>query len=513
MELDPQLCERARRSRDPRFDGRFFIGVTSTGIYCRPICPAPAPKESNVRYYPSAAAAAEAGFRPCLRCRPEVSPGTPAWAGTSSTVSRALRLLEENGLSDSSVEHLAGRLGIGSRQLRRLFLKHLGATPIAVAQTRRLHFAKRLIDETSLPFTEAALASGFGSIRRFNATFQELYGRTPTELRRVAQRSRASDHEGYRFRLPFRPPFDWDALLEFLAPRAIPGVERIEAGRYSRTIALDGKRGRIEVQLDPRGGALVLRIDFPDASKLIRIVERVRRLFDLRADPEAIEARLALDPLLARRVAMRPGLRVPGAWDGFELAVRAILGQQVTVKGATTLCGRLVEACGEAEAFPTPHAVACADFAKVGLPAARAEAIRRLAQAVDSGELAFTGVTDPARFIAQMRALPGVGEWTAQYVAMRALSEPDAFPAADLGLLRATGAENPKQLAERAERWRPWRAYAAMYLWQTEEKKDDVLHLHGKSGRTAGAGRRSGGAPSDRISQQARVKARVAAGS
>jgi len=491
MELNPQICERPRRSRDPRFDGRFFIGLTSTGIYCRPICPVRGPKESNVIYFASAAAAAEAGFRPCLRCRPEASPGTPAWNGASTTVSRALRLLEENGLSDSSVETLAGRLGIGSRQLRRLFLKHLGATPIAVAQTRRLHFAKRLIDETDLPFTQAALASGFGSIRRFNACFRELYGRTPTELRRLARRSIASDPERYRFRLPFRPPFDWEALLEFLTPRAIPGVEQIDSGIYRRTIALDGKRGNIEVRLDPRGGALDLRIDFPNASSLIRIVERVRRLFDLRADPAEIGARLGADPLLARRIASRPGLRVPGAWDGFELAVRAILGQQVTVKGATTLAGRLVAAFGEAGLFPSPQALTAADYSTIGLPAARAEASRRLAAAVDSGEIAFTGVTDPARFHAQISALPGIGDWTAQYIAMRALSEPDAFPSADLGLLRASGLDNPKQLERRAERWRPWRAYAAMYLWQTEEKKEnDVLHAYGKPGRAAAAGRR-----------------------
>jgi AraC family transcriptional regulator of adaptative response / DNA-3-methyladenine glycosylase II len=490
MELDPQICERARRSRDPRFDGRFFIGVSTTRIYCRPVCPAPSPKESNVTYFASAAAACEAGYRPCLRCRPEASPGTPAWAGTSTTVSRALRLLDENGLSDSSVETLAERLGIGSRQLRRLFLRHLGATPIAVAQTRRLHFAKRLIDETGLAFTEAALASGFGSIRRFNDCFQKTYGRTPTELRRHARRSIVQEPEGYRFRLPFRPPFDWDALIEFLGPRAIPGVEQIDPDRYARTILLDGKRGRIEVQPAPRGGALDLRIEFPDASKLIRIVERVRRLFDLRADPDAIRARLEDDPMLASRIAKRPGLRVPGAWDGFELAVRAILGQQVTVKGATTLSGRLVRAFGEGDLFPTPHSLASADYSAIGLPGARAEAIRSLAAAVDGGQLAFTGVTDPERFIARLRELPGIGEWTAQYIAMRALSEPDAFPAADLGLLRASGASSPAELERRAERWRPWRAYAAMYLWQTEENENDELHLHGEPHRAVASGRR-----------------------
>ena len=499
MTLDREICERARRSRDPRFDGRFFIGVTSTGIYCRPICPAPTPKEANVRYYPSAAAAAEAGFRPCLRCRPESSPGTPAWVGSSTTVSRALRLIEEDGLSDSSLEDLAARLGIGSRQLRRLFLKHLGATPVAVVQTRRLHFAKTLIDETDLPFTQAALASGFGSVRRFNASFQGLYGRTPTELRKLARRAGVSRSERYHFRLPFRPPYDWEALLAFLASRAIPGVEEIDSETYRRTIALDGKCGHIEVRMSPRGDALDLRIDFPEARSLILIVERMRRLFDLRADPAQILAEFEKDPLLAKRVKLRPGLRVPGAWDGFELAVRAILGQQVSVKGASTLAGRLVQAFGTpldcggglTHIFPTSAALAAANYAAIGLTVARAEAIRQLALATHRGEIVFAGVVDPSRFMQRLRTLPGIGEWTAQYIAMRALSEPDAFPAGDLWLLRASGSAGPKQLEKLAEAWRPWRAYAAMHLWQTEEKKaDDLLHLHGKSDRAVASGRR-----------------------
>ena len=490
MELNVQTCERARLSRDPRFDGRFFIGVTSTGIYCRPICPAPSPKERNVRYFPSAAAAGEAGFRPCLRCRPEASPGTPAWMGSSTTVSRALRLIDEDGLADTSLEALAARLGIGSRQLRRLFLKHLGATPVAVVQTRRLHFAKTLIDQTDLPFTQAALAAGFGSIRRFNSSFRTLYGRTPRELRQLAQRSGGARAEHYRFQLSFRPPLDWERLLGFLAPRAIPGVEVVDAGSYRRAISLQGKRGTIEVRL---GRALELSIDFPDVRALILIVDRVRRLFDLRADPSEIRAQLSRDPLLA---GFRPGLRVPGAWDGFELAVRAILGQQVSVKGATTLAGRLVRAFGEpvdggaglTHLFPTPEILAIADYSTIGLPAARAEAIRRLASAVARGELTFSGAVEPGSFLERFKKLPGIGEWTAQYVAMRALGDPDAFPAADLGLLRATGLANPKQLEARAERWRPWRAYAAMHLWQ--ENAHDQLHLHGKPRRAVAAGGR-----------------------
>jgi AraC family transcriptional regulator, regulatory protein of adaptative response / DNA-3-methyladenine glycosylase II len=379
--------------------------------------------------------------------------------------------MEEDGLADASLEDLALRLGIGSRQLRRLFLQHLGATPVAVLQTRRLHFAKRLIDETDLPFTEAALAAGFGSIRRFNSSFRTLYNRTPTELRTLAHRPGATGAGQYRFRLRFRPPFDWEALLAFLAPRAIPGVEAVDATSYRRTIALGGKSGHIEVRC---GEALELGIAFPDARALMTIVERVRRLFDLRADPADIAARLGRDPLLAARVESRPGLRVPGAWDGFELGVRAILGQQVSVKGATTLSGRLVGAFGEAldagdgltHLFPTAARLAEADCSTIGLPAARAEAIRQLASAVASGELVFGGVVDPTAFIERLKELPGIGDWTAQYIAMRALGEPDAFPAGDLGLAHATGVGSPKILESRAESWRPWRAYAAMHLWQ-----------------------------------------------
>src|SRR5215467_5829962 len=454
MDLDTETCSRARRSRDSRFDGRFFIGVRTTGIYCRPICPAPSPKESNVRYFPSAAGAAEAGFRPCLRCRPEASPGTPAWLGSSTTVSRALRLMEEDQAGNGSLEHLADRLGIGSRQLRRLFLQHLGATPVAVLQTRRLHFAKTLIDQTDLPFTEAALAAGFGSVRRFNSSFQKLYHRTPSELRALARRRGPAESGQYRFRLRFRPPFDWPALLAFLVPRAIPGVEAVDSESYRRTISLQGHHGIIEVRC---GDALELQIVFPSARALMTIVERVRRLFDLRADPPEISAHLAGDPLLSSRVASRPGLRVPGAWDAFELAVRVILGQQVSVKGASTLAGRLVQAfgepldagCGLTHLFPEPAVLAEADCASIGLPAARGETIRRLAGAVARGEIVFGSSGDPARFLERLQSLPGIGEWTAQYIAMRALGEPDAFPAGDLGLLRASGAASSKLLEQR----------------------------------------------------------------
>jgi AraC family transcriptional regulator, regulatory protein of adaptative response / DNA-3-methyladenine glycosylase II len=486
VKLDPKICARARRTRDPRFDGRFFIGVLTTGIYCRPICPARPPKEENVRYFPTAAAAAEAGLRPCLRCRPECSPGTPAWLGTSATVSRALRLISESALEDAGMDALAARLGIGSRHMRRLFLKHLGASPIAVAQTRRLHFAKKLIDETRLRMRDVALASGYGSIRRFNATFLKTYARTPTHLRKASRKTHALPDSEYRFLLRFRPPFCWTAMLEFLAPRAIPGVEVVQGGSYRRVFSLNNHVGSIKASLDNASESIVFSIHYPQPQSLFLIVERARNLFDLAADPHEIAAHLRRDPLLARRVAARPGVRVPGSWDGFELAIRAILGQQVTVQGATTLAGRLVRAFGVLienangsgliHLFPSPEILAEADLRKIGLPGARARSIQGLAQAVRDGKIAFSGVANVSEFLQQFRELPGIGEWTAEYVAMRALNEPDAFPASDLGLLRASGLHDPRKLQARAEAWRPWRAYAAMYLWQAQPTADRPSH-------------------------------------
>jgi AraC family transcriptional regulator of adaptative response / DNA-3-methyladenine glycosylase II len=473
MQLDPSICARARQTRDPRFDGRFFIAVLTTRIYCRPICSVRPPKEENVRYYATAAAAAEAGFRPCLRCRPECSPGTPAWFGTSATVSRALRLISESALEDSGVDSLADRVGIGSRHLRRLFLQHLGATPIAIAQTRRLHFAKKLIDETTLPMNEVAMASGFGSVRRFNATFQKTYGRSPTRIRNLARHANADEEDEYRFLLPFRPPFDWDGLLEFLAPRAIPGVEAVEDKSYRRTFQIENQSGWLEATLD--GVAVGLRIHFSDPRFLFLIVERVRRMFDLSADPAEIVRHLRCDPWLKDRVHARPGLRVPGSWDGFELAIRAILGQQVTVRGASTLSGRLVREFGTpvttnhglTHIFPSANRLADADVARIGLPRARANTIRALSRAVADNKIKFSGVANVEEWNKRFCQIPGIGDWTAQYVAMRALGEPDAFPSADLGLLHALDLRNPRELETRSQAWRPWRAYAAMHLWQS----------------------------------------------
>jgi AraC family transcriptional regulator of adaptative response / DNA-3-methyladenine glycosylase II len=460
MQFDRESCQRARIARDPRFDGCFFIAVKTTRIYCRPICPAPSPKEQNVDYYPSAAAAAEAGYRPCLRCRPEASPGTPGWQGTSVTVARALRLMNESALDSSGIEQLAERLGVGSRHLRRLFLEHLGAPPIAVAQTRRLHFAKKLIDETNLPFTEVAMASGFGSIRRFNFAFQQLYGRTPTELRRLAGKRAGSADGAYHFKLPFRPPYDWNAILSFLADRSIPSVESVANNAYRRTISMNGTAGQVEVKLG--SGALDVRVEFPDPRVLFLIVERIRRLFDLSADPGRIEAYLRQDPLLAPRLDRRPGLRLPGAWSPFELAVRAVLGQQISVKGASTIADRIAARYGTAGLFPAADVLANANIEECGVVRSRAATIRALA---GSG-LAWEHVGNSDTFLESLLALPGIGPWTAQYIAMRAFGEPDAFPAGDLVLQRAAGCRNARELEARAEAWRPWRAYAAIHLWQ-----------------------------------------------
>ena len=473
MNVDWKAFRRARIARDVRFDGRFFVGILSTKIYCRPSCPVPTVPDKNVRYFPTAAAATEAGFRPCMRCRPECSPGSPAWLGTPSTVSRALRLIGESGLEEGGVEGLAERLGVGSRHLRRLFIQHLRATPSTVAHTRRLQFAKRLIDETAMPMNQIAIASGFGCVRRFNATIFGTYRRTPSQIRRLARVKDVQPENQYVFRLRFRPPYNWGGMLEFLALRSTPGVEIVSNDCYCRSISLNGNPGWFEVSLDKNEPALVTRVHFPDPRSLFVIIERVRRMFDLNADWDAIVATLRTDPILASAVKAKPGMRLPGCWDPFELAVRAILGQQVTVKGATTLAGRIARAFGEpldsinglTHLFPTAEALINADFSSIGLPKARAESIRALALAVHRGEIRFDGVLDSETFIGHLMRVPGIGNWTAQYVAMRALSDPDAFPSGDIALLRNSGVATAKDLDTRAEAWRPWRAYAAIHLW------------------------------------------------
>jgi AraC family transcriptional regulator of adaptative response / DNA-3-methyladenine glycosylase II len=487
MLFDHDVCYQAVLSRDRRFDGRFFTGVVSTGVYCRPICPARTPHRQNVRFFPCAAAAEEAGFRPCRRCRPETSPGTPAWLGTSSTVSRALRLILAGALDGTGVDELADRLGIGARHLRRLFIAHLGAPPAAIARTRRVHFARKLIDETDLPMVQVALSAQFASVRRFNAAIRAAFGSTPTDLRRQAQRGAAAPGDtDIVLQLPFRRPYRWDMLVGFLAARAIPRVEHVSAGCYRRTIEAGRARGLIEIRPITGKDALQLRIRLSETGDLSRIVDRVRRMFDLDADPIEIAARLGKDPALAPLVRALPGLRVPGAWDPFEILIRAILGQQVSVKAATTLAGRLVESYGEPLTngvegpdylFPRPEALAEADLTTIGLTRIRAETVRRVAAAVRDGVLSFDTLTGLDDAIERLTAFRGIGPWTAHYVAMRALGEPDAFAAGDLGLLAAVSDESgpirPAELARRAEAWRPWRAYAAMLLWQSASSRAD----------------------------------------
>lgn len=475
MELPLSTCHRARHARDARFDGRFFIAITSTRIYCRVICPARTAKDQHVRYYPSAAAAASAGYRPCLRCRPEASPGTPAWLGTSALVSRALRLISEGALDDGGVEQLAERLGVTARHVRRLFIQHLGATPLDVALTRRVHFAKKLLDETALAFDQVAFAAGFGSVRRFNSEIQRTYHRTPTELRRLARQRGAAEPERYAIRLAFRPPYDWDAVLAFLAARATPGVEAVAAGCYRRTIAIDGVHGDLAVSRDPDRPALALDVRFPDPRALLAIVERTRRLFDLGADPAVIAEHLGTDPQLRRLLAQHPGVRSPGAWDGFELAVRALLGPP-TAPAASALAGQIAArfgtpagaAAGLAAVFPAPAQLVRAPLEELGLPAARATAVRTLAREVASGALALGACIDGRATLAALAALPGIDASTAEYIAMRALGEPDALPSGDAALVRCAGAATSGELERRAEAWRPWRAYAAMLLWGAE---------------------------------------------
>jgi AraC family transcriptional regulator of adaptative response / DNA-3-methyladenine glycosylase II len=451
MRIDANVCYRAVKARDARFDGRFFTGVTTTGVYCRPICPAPTPQRTHCRFFTCAAAAQEAGFRPCLRCRPEIAPGLPAFNGTSATVSRALRLISEGALDEGSIESLALRLGIGERHLRRLFNEQLGASPMAVASTRRFLLAKRLLTETALPVADISSAAGFSSVRRFNDVMRAAYGRPPRELRRKPGNTSGSV---ISLVLPFRPPYNWAALVRFLAARAIPGVEQVTPECYRRTIT----SGQVDVRPAPGANHLIAHLELSEVRELGTIVERLRRLFDTDAPIAEIEAHLAADPRLAATVKAQSGLRVPGAWDRFELAVRAILGQQVTVKGASTLAGRIVAKYG---GFPTPQLLAGADLGSIGLPRARAQSIRVVAEAFANGEVQSAEA---------LRKLPGVGDWTVQYIAMRAFNEPDAFPASDLGLIRAAG----RDVAKLAEAWRPWRAYAAMHLWM-EHQNDRTL--------------------------------------
>ncbi|HEX4327325.1 MAG TPA: Ada metal-binding domain-containing protein [Burkholderiales bacterium] len=473
---------RAYETRDPRFDGRFFVAVRTTGIFCRPVCPARTPKRANVTFYPSAAAAFESGYRPCLRCRPERAPAVRGQeSGGAALVSRALEAIDAGALNEGSLESLSARIGVTARHLRRLFEEHLGASPIAVAQMRRLLFAKQLIEESALSLTQVAFASGFGSVRRFNATLSTAYGRAPGSLRR---KKIAHAAEQVQLRLGGIDAGRFAGLLDFYRARAFAGVESVGELDYARSIRIGAAVGTFGVRADADG--LLLNCDFPEAARLPAIVARVKRMFDLDAPAAAIRAHLLRDPKL-KPALKKPGIGVPCAWDPYELAVRAVLGQQVSVAAATTLAGRLVAKLGEpfsvagmhAErlrlAFPRPEVLGAAqvdDLRAIGLVRARAQTLISLGQHVATNLSWRERYVGLEQFSAEFCELPGIGPWTAQYVAMRGFADPDAFPSGDLGLVRAAKslgiAQTPKELLHYAERWRPWRAYAAQTLWNHE---------------------------------------------
>jgi AraC family transcriptional regulator of adaptative response / DNA-3-methyladenine glycosylase II len=500
--LDADSCYRAMVARDPRFDGRFFVAVATTGVYCRPICSARTPRRDRVSFYRRAVEAEKAGYRACFRCRPELAPGAAPIDAVPRLVARAMTRIEEGYLDDRGVDALARELGVTDRHLRRAFEAELGVTPVELAQSRRLALAKQLLQDSRLGLAEIAFASGFGSVRRFNAAFQARFKRPPSALllragsagatlrvsgkparpeRSGREAGAESKYQGIDLRLDFRPPYDWDAILGFLGARAVPGVEKVEDGTYRRVVRMGRATGVVAVVLDPARPSLRVRVDPALAGVLVPLVARLRSLFDLDAEPAAIAATLRRDRALAAHVRRRPGLRVPGAIDPFEIAVRALLGQQVTVRGATTLAGRLAArfgvpfAGGEPgleRAFPTAAELARVDvaaLAAIGLPRARAASLHALAAAVAAGEVDLDRGAPAAEVAGRLQELPGIGPWTAQYLCMRALRDPDAFPAGDLGVRKALRGAGERAAIARAEAWRPWRAYAVMHLWTQGE--------------------------------------------
>ncbi len=477
MLLDADQCYRALRTHDARFDGRFFVGVGTTRIYCRPVCTAKTPHRHNCRFFPSAAAAEAQGFRPCLRCRPELAPGYAAVDANRRLAQSAARLIEDGRLQDASLADLAATLDVTDRHLRRVFQEEFGVSPVEYAQTQRLLLAKRLLTDTDLSILDIAMASGFASLRRFNDLFRTRYRMTPGELRRTSARPGPAETLG--FDLAYRPPYDWEAMLAFLAKRAIPGVEAFDGRTYSRTLRAErgGKMltGWISVAPSPRRTALRVTVSASLAGALPSVLSRVKHLFDLACRPDEIAT------VLGDLAKGRPGLRLPGAIDGFEIAVRAVLGQQVTVKAATGIAARLVQAFGEPIEtpreglrllFPTAATLAALDPSEIasrGVIGARARAIVALSKEVAAGRLRLDPSADVPATVAALEELPGVGPWTAQYIAMRALGWPDAFPHPDVAVINAM-AIKPKEVLRTAESWRPWRGYAVLHLWKSLEK-------------------------------------------
>ncbi|MFT4563769.1 MAG: AraC family transcriptional regulator of adaptative response / DNA-3-methyladenine glycosylase II, partial [Gammaproteobacteria bacterium] len=477
-------------SHDPRFDGRIFVGVKSTGVYCRPVCSVRMPKFENCTFYGHAAGAEKAGFRPCLVCRPELAPGDAKVDAVSKLARLVLRRIEDGALNHLSVDELAREFKVCGRHMRRALHKEFGITPIELAQTQRLLHAKQLLTETDMSVTDVAFSAGFDSLRRFNGLFKSRYKLAPTALRRHSiDRSSlpSSDTENAAgitsFRIDYRPPYNWHTFIAFLGARAIPGVEAIRDGVYLRTVSIGEHRGWIAVapfvpaKRARPVHALKLTISESLQGACVPILTRVKTVFDTRANAHDIDSHLSRDPLLNRVVVDFAGMRLPGAFDGFELLLRAILGQQVSVKGATTLAGRMAAEFGDPITTPWPELthlspdvgrIGRADIgriAKIGMPGKRAETIRLVARAMSAGDLVLAPGTDPDVARDTLIAFPGIGEWTASYVAMRALAWPDALPLGDLGIKKALNLTRAADILARTEAWRPWRAYAAIYLW------------------------------------------------
>jgi AraC family transcriptional regulator, regulatory protein of adaptative response / DNA-3-methyladenine glycosylase II len=478
--LDPDDCYRALSARDPRFDGVFLVGVESTGIYCRPVCPARTPKRSSCRFFERAAVAEHEGFRACLRCRPERAPGHAPVDEGPEIVRRALAKIAGGALDRMSVDELARTLGITGRHLRRALEAAVGVTPVELAQSRRLGLAKWLIQDTQLSMTDVASASGYESIRRFNASVAARFGCAPSALRRAHP---AADTSEFTLRLEARPPFPGVVVLQFLRGRAVPGVEHVTETSYRRWVVFGDAAGWVHAELDRARPGVVVKLDVALLPHVTEIVARLRALFDLDARPDVIDDQLGRDPALARHVARVPGMRVPGAFDPWELAVRAILGQQVSVRGATTVSGRLVQRFGApvsgapgAWTFPTPRVMARAtvdQVCKIGIPGARGATIVALAEAIERGVVDLSRGAAVDETVSSLQGIRGIGPWTAHYVAMRALRAPDMFLASDLAAKKALGVARPSEAEALSARWRPWRAYALMHLWNSLAQSAD----------------------------------------
>ena len=478
MLLDADQCYRALSAHDSRFDGRFFVGVATTGVYCRPVCTARTPLRGNCRFFPSAAAAEAQGFRPCLRCRPELAPGHATIDASRRLAQAAAGLIDDGRLGyEARLPELAAALGVTDRHLRRIFRDEFGVAPVEYAQTQRLLLAKRLLTDTALPVIEVALASGFASLRRFNHLFRTRYRMTPGDLRRSAP---AMPRDTLAFDLAYRPPYDWESMRDFLARRAIAGVEAVEGRRYLRSVRVerDGKEARGWISIAPSAKPRALRVTASAslARAVPAVLARVKQLLDLSCHPDEVCV------TLGRLASANPGLRLPGAFDGFEVAVRAILGQQVTVRAASSIAGRFAAAFGEpvetphaalTTLFPSAARVAALDPAQIaatGIIASRARAIAMLAREVAEVGLVLDPGAEVDATLERLLRIPGIGPWTAQYIAMRALAWPDAFPHPDVAVLKAMKEKNPRRALAHADRWRPWRSYAVLHLWKSLEE-------------------------------------------